>query len=248
MDLTGKVAVITGGSRGIGNAVARRLSQAGATTVINGVSDASLLEKEAGEIRASGKECLGILADTSTSEGVKKLFDAAVEKYEKVDILVNNAGITRDRIILRMTEEDWDDVIRVNLKSVFLCTKAALKYMIRQRWGRIINLSSVVGIAGNPGQSNYAASKAGIIGFTKSIAREVGSRGITVNALAPGFVDTRMARQLEDTQVEQLKERIALGKLGTPEDVAEAVAFLVSDEAGYITGHVLNIDGGMGGI
>ncbi|OGN90606.1 MAG: 3-oxoacyl-[acyl-carrier-protein] reductase [Chloroflexi bacterium RBG_13_46_14] len=248
MDLTGKVAIITGSTRGIGNAIANRLAEAGAMTVVNGVSDAARVENAAEAIRSTGKDCIGVLADVGTADGVNNLMDTAVQKYGKIDILVNNAGIIRDHGIIRMTEEDWDNVIRVNLKSVFLCSKAALKYMLKQRSGRIISISNIVGIYGNAGQSNYSASKAGIIGFTRTLAKEVGSRGITVNAIAPGFIDTDMTRQLEEKWIEYLKSRTALGFLGIPEDIAEAVAFLASDKAGYITGHILGINGGMGGI
>ena len=248
MDLTGKVAIITGSTRGLGNAIAKKLAEAGATTVVNGVSDATRVEKTAETIRSAGKDCTGVLADVGTSDGVNNLIDTAVQKYGKIDILVNNAGIIRDHGIMRMTEEDWDNVIRVNLKSVFLCSKAALKYMLKQRSGRIISISSIIGIYGNAGQSNYSASKAGIIAFTRTLAKEVGSRGITVNAIAPGFIDTDMTRQLEEKWIEYLKSRTSLGFLGMPEDIAEAVAFLASDKAGYITGHILGINGGMGGL
>jgi 3-oxoacyl-[acyl-carrier protein] reductase len=248
MDLTGKVAIITGSTRGIGNAIANRLAEDGAITVINGVSDATIVENVAESIRSTGKDSIGILADVGTPGGVNNLIDTTVQKYGKIDILVNNAGIVRDHGIMRMTEEDWDDVIRVNLKSVFLCSKAALKYMLKQRSGRIISISSIIGIHGNAGQSNYSASKAGIIAFTKTLSKEVGSRGITINAIAPGFIDTDMTRQLEEKWIEYLKSRTSLGFLGMPEDIAEAVAFLASDKARYITGHVLGINGGMGGI
>jgi 3-oxoacyl-[acyl-carrier protein] reductase len=248
MDLTGKVAIITGSTRGIGNAIANRLAEAGAMTVVNGVTDATRVENAAKAIRSNGRDCIGVLADVGTSDGVNKLVDTAVQSYGKVDILVNNAGIVRDHGIMRMSEEDWDQVIRVNLKSVFLCSKAALKQMLKQRQGRIISIASIIGIYGNAGQSNYSASKAGIIAFTKTLAKEVGSRGITVNAIAPGFIDTDMTRQLEEKWIEYLKSRTSLGFLGMPGDIAEAVAFLASDKAGYITGHVLSINGGMGGI
>jgi 3-oxoacyl-[acyl-carrier protein] reductase len=248
MDLTGKVAIITGSTRGIGNAIANRLAEDGAITVVNGVSDATIVENVAESIRSTGKDSIGILADVGTPGGVNNLIDTTVQKYGKIDILVNNAGIVRDHGIMRMTEEDWDDVIRVNLKSVFLCSKAALKYMLKQRSGRIISISSIIGIHGNAGQSNYSASKAGIIAFTKTLSKEVGSRGITINAIAPGFIDTDMTRQLEEKWIEYLKSRTSLGFLGMPEDIAEAVAFLASDKARYITGHVLGINGGMGGI
>ena len=248
MDLTGRVAIITGSTRGIGNAIANRLAEAGAATVVNGVSDAARVEDAAASIRSGGRDCTGVLADVGTPDGVNVLVETTVQKYGKVDILVNNAGIIRDRGIMRMNEEDWDEVIRVNLKSVFLCSKAALKYMLKQRSGRIISIASIIGIYGNAGQSNYSASKAGIIAFTRTLSKEVGSRGITVNAIAPGFIDTDMTRQLDEKWIEYLKSRTSLGFLGMPKDIAEAAAFLASDNAGYITGHVLGINGGMGSI
>lgn len=248
MTLTDKVAIVTGSGRGIGKAIALRLAQAGAAVVTNSSSDAAPAELVAAEIKALNGKALAIHGDVSSAESVTKLVDAAVSAFGKVDILVNNAGITRDRLLMRMTDEDWDKVIAVNLRSVFLCTRAVLKHMTRQRWGRIINMSSVVGVAGNAGQANYAASKAGIIGFTKSIAKEVASRGITVNAIAPGFIETQMTEHLEEAWKQEILKRIPAGFLGTPEDIAGAVAFLASEEARYITGHVLNIDGGMGGV
>ena len=178
---------------------------------------------------------------------MNRLVEETIAAYGRVDILVNNAGITRDQLVLRMSDEDWDKVISVNLKSVFLCTRAVLRHMMKQRWGRIVSVASIVGITGNAGQANYASAKAGIIGFTRTIAKEVGSRGITANAVAPGFIDTEMTQQLAENQKQELRRRIPLGSLGTPRDVAEAVAFLASEEAGYITGQVLAIAGGMGG-
>ncbi len=248
MDLSNKVAIVTGSGRGIGRAIALKLAEAGATIVINDVGEASSVDSVAQEIKELNRESLAILADISLSSDVTRMVETTLATYGKIDILVNNAGITRDQIILRMSEEDWDKVININLKSVFLCTKAVLRPMIKQRWGRIINMSSIVGLVGNPGQANYASAKAGIIGFTRTIAKEVASRGITANAIAPGFIDTGMTQQLEEKQKEELKKRIPLGYLGTPRDVAEAVAFLASEEARYITGQVLNVDGGMGGV
>ena len=248
MDLSNKVAIVTGSGRGIGRAIALKLAEAGATIVINDVGEASSVDSVAQEIKELNRESLAILADISLSSDVTRMVETTLATYGKIDILVNNAGITRDQIILRMSEEDWDKVININLKSVFLCTKAVLRPMIKQRWGRIINMSSIVGLVGNPGQANYASAKAGIIGFTRTIAKEVASRGITANAIAPGFIDTGMSQQLEEKQKEELKKRIPLGYLGTPRDVAEAVAFLASEEARYITGQVLNVDGGMGGV
>jgi len=248
MDLANKVAIVTGGGRGIGRAIALKLAEVGATIVVNDIGDASPVDGVAEEIRAMNRESLAILADVSLSSDVDRLVETTIATYGRIDILVNNAGITRDQLVLRMSDEDWDRVMNVNLKSVFLCTRAAVRQMIKQRWGRIINIASIVGIVGNAGQANYASAKAGIIGFTRSIAKEVASRGITANAIAPGFIDTQMTQQLEETQKQELKRRIPLGYLGTPRDVAEAVAFLASEEARYITGQVLNVDGGMAGV
>ena len=248
MDLSNRVAIVTGSGRGIGQAIALKLAEAGAAVVINDIGEASVIESVVEEIRSMNREGLAVLADISSSSDVDRLVETAITAYGRVDILVNNAGITRDQLLLRMSEEDWDKVININLKSVFLCTKAVLKHMIKQRWGRIINMASIVGIVGNPGQANYASAKAGIIGFTRTIAKEVASRSITVNAIAPGFIDTQMTQQLEESQRQELQRRIPLGYLGTPRDVAEAVAFLASSEARYITGHVLNVDGGMLGV
>jgi len=247
MDLSNRIAIVTGSGRGIGRAIALKLAEVGATVVINDIGEASSVESVAEEIRAMNRESLAILADVSSASDVAKMVETTIATYGKVDILVNNAGITRDQLVLRMSDEDWDKVINVNLKSVFLCTRAVLRHMIRQRWGRIINIASIVGIVGNAGQANYASAKAGIIGFTRTVAREVASRGITANAIAPGFIDTQMTQQLEENQRQELMKRIPVGYLGTPRDVAEAVAFLASEEARYITGQVLNVDGGMAG-
>ncbi len=247
MDLSNRVAIVTGSGRGIGRAIALKLAEVGATIVINDVDETSPVDSVAEEIRAMNRESSIILADVSLSSDVNSLVEETIATYGRVDILVNNAGITRDQLVLRMSDEDWDKVISVNLKSVFLCTRAVLRQMIKQRWGRIINMASIVGVMGNAGQANYASAKAGIIGFTRSIAKEVASRSITANAIAPGFIDTSMTQQLEESQRQELKKRIPLGYLGTPRDVAEAVAFLASEEARYITGQVLNVDGGMAG-
>jgi len=245
MDLSNKVAIVTGGGRGIGRAIALKLAEVGTTVVVNDVGEAEPAESVVEEIKAMGGQSLAILADVSLAEDVTRLVETTVSTYGKVDILVNNAGITRDHLLLRMTDDDWDRVLRVNLKSVFLCTRAVLKHMIKQRWGRIISISSVVGVVGNPGQANYASAKAGIIGFTRTVAKEAASRGITANAIAPGFIETGMTQQLKEEWQQELRKRIPAGYFGSPRDVAEAVAFLASEEARYITGQVLGVDGGM---
>ncbi|MBA7621990.1 3-oxoacyl-[acyl-carrier-protein] reductase FabG [subsurface metagenome] len=245
MDLSGKVAIVTGSARGIGREIALRLAEAGANIVISDIADA---EPVAEEVKKMGRQSLAVMTDVTSASDVAGLVEKAIEKFGRIDILVNNAGIARDQLLMRMSDEDWEAVLNVNLKSVFLCTRAVLRHMVKQRWGRIISISSIVGIVGNPGQANYASSKAGVIGFTKTIAREVGSRGITANAIAPGFIVSRMTEQLSEEQKGEMLKRIPLGSLGTPRDVAEAVAFLASEEARYITAQVLGVDGGLGGL
>jgi 3-oxoacyl-[acyl-carrier protein] reductase len=245
MNLSERVAIVTGGGRGIGRAIALKLAEVGATLVINDVGDSKPAESVAEEIRTIGRESLVVLADVSQSAEVASLVDNTVEKYGKVDILVNNAGITRDQLIMRMSDDDWDKVLGINLKGVFLCSKAVLRPMMRQRWGRIISISSIVGLIGNAGQANYASAKAGIIGLTRTIAKEVASRGITANAIAPGFIDTAMTQQLPEERKQELMNQVPLGYLGTPRDIAEVVAFLASEEARYITGQVITVDGGI---
>jgi 3-oxoacyl-[acyl-carrier protein] reductase len=243
MNLTGKIALVTGSGRGIGKAIALKLSEAGATVVINDVSDSA--ETTAQEIKNSGKNSLFIKGSVSSSPEVNSMIDKIVASCGRLDILVNNAGITRDQLTLRMSDEEWDAVLEVNLKGVFVCTRAALKYMMKQRFGRIINISSISGIIGNPGQVNYCAAKAGIIGLTKTVSREMASRGITINAIAPGYIETEMTQKLPDKIKEEAQKRIPAGYFGTPQDIAEAVAFMASDEARYITGQVLCVDGGL---
>ncbi|RMG74965.1 MAG: 3-oxoacyl-[acyl-carrier-protein] reductase [Nitrospirae bacterium] len=242
--MEGQVALVTGAGRGIGKAIAERLSSKGVRVI---VADLNLQDAEetAKEISEKGVEAKAIQVDVSSSESVKKMFEDTVNTFGGVDILVNNAGITRDTLVLRMKEEDWDAVINVNLKSVFLCSKEAIRIMSKKRYGRIVNIASVVAFMGNPGQANYSASKAGIVGLTKTLAREYASRGITVNAVAPGFIQTAMTEKLPEKVKEEMLRSIPVGRFGTVEDVATAVAFLSSPEAGYITGHVIHVNGGM---
>lgn len=243
--LKDKVAVVTGGTRGIGRAIVLKLADEGANIVINYRNS----DKEAEQLKAileeKGVKVLTVKCDISNFEDSKKLIDKCKEEFGKIDILVNNAGITKDTLIMRMKEEDFDSVIDVNLKGTFNCAKHASAIMLKQKFGKIINMTSVVGITGNAGQSNYAASKAGVIGLTKSLARELGSRGITVNAVAPGFINTDMTSVLSDKIKEEAMKNIPLKKLGNPEDIANLVGFLASDSANYITGQVINVDGGM---
>ncbi len=240
-----RVALVTGSTRGIGKAIALKLASKGIIVVINGTSNEERIKSTVDEILQNGGEAIGIKANVSSREDVEKLFAEIKEKFGRLDILVNNAGITRDNLLMRMSEEEWDEVIRVNLKSVFLCSKEAFRLMRKNRWGRIINITSIVGIIGNAGQANYAASKAGMIGVTKSLAKEFASSGILVNAVAPGFIVTDMTDKLSDKIKETFLSMIPLKRFGEPEDIANAVAFLASDEASYITGQVLSINGGM---
>ncbi len=243
MDLTGKTAVVTGGSRGIGRAICVELARRGANVVLCARS-AEGTARETADL--CGSNAIVVPCNVADAADVKNLMETARKAFGRIDILVNNAGITRDGLLMRMKEEDFDAVIATNLKGAFLCMKEVSGVMMRQRYGRIVNISSVVGIHGNAGQMNYAASKAGVIGMTKSMARELGSRGVTVNAVAPGFVDTDMTAALSEETKGRMEEQIPLKRIGAPEDVAKAVVFLVSDEASYITGQVLCVDGGMG--
>ncbi len=243
--LTDRVALVTGGSRGIGRAISLALAAAGATVVVNYRGNAAAADETIAAINGAGGKAIAIQADVANGDDVKRLFSEVTSAYGRLDILVNNAGITRDTLMMRMKDEDWDAVLDTNLKSQFLTTRAAISTMVRARYGRIINITSVVGLMGNAGQANYAAAKAGIIGFTKSVAREIGSRSITVNAVAPGFIDTELTAVLNDDMREALKKQIPLGRLGSPEDVAGVVTFLASDQAAYITGQTFNCDGGM---
>lgn len=243
--LNGKNAIVTGASRGIGRAIALKLADLGANVVLNYRSDVNSVEEVVKQIEAKGVKALTVQGDVSSFEDAKRIIDEANKNLGSIDILVNNAGITKDTLIMRMKEEDFDKVIEVNLKGVFNCTKNVVPIMMKQRCGKIINISSVVGLSGNAGQSNYAAAKAGIIGFTKSIAKEIASRGITANAVAPGFVETDMTKKLNDRVKEGIMTSIPLKRMATPEDIANTVAFLSSDMAAYITGQVISVDGGM---
>lgn len=245
MNLCGKTAVVTGGSRGLGRAICLELARQGAQVVFSYAGNTAAAEETAAACRAVGEKAIPLQGDVADSAAVKALMETAVKECGSLDILVNNAGITRDSLILLMKERDFDQVVETNLKGAFLCMKAAARIMMKQRSGRIISISSVVGLRGNAGQVNYAASKAGIVGMTKSLARELAARNITVNAVAPGFMDTDMTAVLPENVRESLLASIPLGRLGRPEDVAEAVAFLASEAAGYITGQALSVDGGM---
>ena len=239
-----KVAFITGGSRGIGKACACVLSEAGAHVIITG-RDLTTLNQASSEIESQGGQVLPVKMDVANPDQIKMAFAKVMESFGRIDILVNNAGVTKDNLLLRMKEEDWLTVIETNLTATFFITKMAIKIMLKQRYGRIINISSVVGMTGNAGQANYAASKAGMLGFTKTIAQEVASRNITVNAVAPGFVDTVMTQRLSEATTSKLLDQIPMGRIGVDREIAYGVKFLASEEASYITGEVLNINGGL---
>ena len=245
MTLVGKVALVTGGSRGIGRAVALKLAENGADVAINYAGNTAAAEEVKAAIEKLGRKAMLVQGSVADTDGVQAIVNQVVKELGRLDILINNAGITRDGLLMRMKEADWDAVLETNLKGVFNCSKAVMRTMMKQKSGRIVNMASVVGEMGNAGQANYAAAKAGVIGFTKSLAKEVASRGITVNAVAPGFIATDMTKVLTDDQKAEMARSIPLGRAGQPEDVANAVLFLVSDEAAYITGQVLNVDGGM---
>lgn len=243
--LSGKVALVTGASRGIGRAIALCLAEAGADVAVNYAGNEQAAAETVEKIRSLGRSAILVRANVSRAEEVNEMFDTVLKQFGRLDILVNNAGITRDNLMLRMKEEEWDEVLDVNLKGVFHCMKAAARPMMKQRCGRIINITSVVGVLGNPGQANYSAAKAGVIGLTKTVARELATRGITVNAVAPGYIDTDMTTKLPAEVKEGLLGQIPLGRLGQPEDIAKVVLFLASDASAYMTGQTLHVDGGM---
>ncbi len=249
MELDDKVALVTGASRGMGRAIALKLSSLGSKVAVNYVGIEADNKSDADSVVETiirqGGEAMPVEADVRDGNAVKAMVREITDKWGKIDILVNNAGITRDNLLLRMSEEAWDDVVNTNLRGAYLCTKFALRSMIRQGWGRIINIASLAGLIGNVGQTNYAASKGGLIAFTKSVAREVGSRNITANAVAPGFIKTRMTEGLPDEMKKSILSMTSLQRFGEPEEVAELVVFLASDRAGYITGQVIGIDGGI---
>ena len=245
MDLTDKIAVVTGSSRGIGRAIALRLAAEGAKVVVNYKGNEAAAHEVVEQIKAHGGEAIAVQADVSQTTEAEALIEAAKKAFGRLDILVNNAGTTRDTLLMRMSEEDWDIVIDTNLKGTFNCIKAASRQMMRQRYGRIVNITSVSGLAGNAGQANYASAKAGLIGLTKTVAKELGSRNITCNAIAPGYVRTALTADLPADLTQLALDRTPLGRIGTAEDMAAAVAFLASDEASFITGQVLAVDGGL---
>jgi len=241
----GKVAIVTGASRGIGREIALNLAQEGARVAVNYSGSKEKADEVVALITERGGEAFAIQADVSNADSVKLMIDKAMENFGSIDILVNNAGITRDNLLMRMKEDEWDDVLDINLKGVFLCTKAVTRQMMRQRAGKIVNVASIVGVSGNPGQANYVAAKAGVIGLTKTVAKELATRNINVNAVAPGFITTDMTDALNEDLKAQLLVNIPLGKLGSAADVAKTVLFLLSDDAAYITGQTIHVDGGM---
>ena len=246
LDLTGRAALVTGSSRGIGRAIALQLARQGASIAINYLRNEDAAKEVQATIRSYEGQAVLLRGDVSDPEQAERVVDMAQDAFGRLDILVNNAGFNRDTLILRMSVQDWDEVMATNLRAVFLCTKAALRHMLKQRWGRIVNIGSVSGIAGNAGQANYAAAKAGLIGFTKAVAREMGSRSITANVVAPGLVLTELTEHIPQQVIDMAMDRIFVGRVGRPEDIAACVAFLASEEASYISGQVIPVDGGLG--
>jgi 3-oxoacyl-[acyl-carrier protein] reductase len=246
IDLSGKVALVTGAGRGIGRAIALQLGAAGAKVAVNYNASEAAAEEVVGAIASDGGEARAVKANVSSADEVDGMINALVKDWGRVDILVNNAGITKDNLLMRMSNDEWDAVIDTNLRSVYYCTRAVVRPMMRNRWGRIISMSSIVGVTGNVGQANYAAAKAGIIAFTKSVAQEFASRGITANAVAPGFIQTDITAGLPDELKEQMLKAIPAGRVGEPEDIANVALFLASDLSAYVTGQVLHVNGGMG--
>jgi len=246
LDLTGRAALITGSSRGIGRAIALQLARQGASIAVNYLRNEDAAKDVQATIRSYEGQAVLLQGDVSDPEQAERVVDMAQDAFGRLDILVNNAGFNRDTLILRMSVQDWDEVMATNLRAVFLCTKAALRHMLKQRWGRIVNIGSVSGIAGNAGQANYAAAKAGLIGFTKAVAREMGSRSITANVVAPGLVLTELTEHIPQQVIDMAMDRIFVGRVGRPEDIAACVAFLASEEASYISGQVIPVDGGLG--
>lgn len=245
MKLSGKSALVTGASRGIGREIALELAREGADVAVNFAGSEAKAKEVVELIQAMGRKAIAIQADISSGEDVQKMVDETIKQFGKLDILVNNAGITRDQLLMRMKESDWDEVINTNLKGVFLCTKAVTRQMMKQRSGRIINISSIVGVSGNAGQANYVAAKSGVIGLTKTAARELAPRGVTVNAVAPGYISTDMTDQLPEEVKSEMLKQIPLARIGEPKEIAKVVSFLASDDSSYITGQTIHVNGGM---
>lgn len=245
MKLSGKSALVTGASRGIGREIALELAREGADVAVNFAGSEAKAKEVVELIQAMGRKAIAIQANISSGEDVQKMVDETINQFGKLDIMVNNAGITRDQLLMRMKESDWDDVINTNLKGVFLCTKAVTRQMMKQRYGRIINISSIVGVSGNAGQANYVAAKSGVIGLTKTAARELAPRGVTVNAVAPGYISTDMTDQLPEEVKSEMLKQIPLARIGEPKEIAKVVSFLASDDSSYITGQTIHVNGGM---